>query len=144
MSLFNKVFLLTLLLIILSAVARRAISASEDAFILPNPITHVTVYNYLESKNFTIHCKSKDDDLGTHVIAPGNSFTWKFQANLFVTTLFFCGVEWQDGHGTFDIYKAKRDLLRCPNECLWKVKSYALVGYNDWEEPDILFRWKPN
>ncbi|PKI64259.1 hypothetical protein CRG98_015369 [Punica granatum] len=94
---------------------------------------------------FTIHGKSGDDDLGSHVIGAGQSYGFSFKVNFFETTLFFCGVGWQGGQVEFDIYEAKRDFgLRCNNECKWQVRGDAVVGFSmdGGPNPDIVIPWK--
>ncbi|GAV64188.1 Self-incomp_S1 domain-containing protein, partial [Cephalotus follicularis] len=78
-----------------------------------------------QASDVTIHCKSKDDDLGIHVISPGKSYGWGFKINFWDTTLFFCGFTTKKGRGVYDIFKASRDLYRCnPNDtCFWDVKD---------------------
>ena len=51
------------------------------------PLTTITVQNdndYL----LGIHCKSKDDDLGFHILKQGELYGWKFHVNLGDSTLF--------------------------------------------------------
>jgi hypothetical protein len=46
---------------------------------------HVNIVNSLEDNlDLTIHCKSKDDDLGVHLLHHGDSFGWKFHNAFFV------------------------------------------------------------
>ncbi|KAJ4847786.1 hypothetical protein Tsubulata_003335 [Turnera subulata] len=63
----------------------------------------------MQDADITIHCKSKDDDLGVHVLKRSQRYEWDFRVNFWGTTLFFCGVQTQWGSGTFDFYDAKRD-----------------------------------
>ncbi|PON63769.1 Self-incompatibility protein [Parasponia andersonii] len=44
--------------------------------------------------DLTLHCKSKDDDLGDHVLPYNASFGFDFNRNIWGTTLFFCGFPW--------------------------------------------------
>ncbi|PKI64257.1 hypothetical protein CRG98_015367 [Punica granatum] len=88
---------------------------------------------------FTIHCKSKDDDLGTHVIGAGQSYEFSFRINFWETTLFFCGLGKQGGHVDFDIYKVP---YRC-DDCKWQVRGDAVVGLGmDPDSKDIVIPWK--
>ncbi|ESW11844.1 hypothetical protein PHAVU_008G063200 [Phaseolus vulgaris] len=51
---------------------------------------HVFVTNHLEGKeDLNIHCKSKDDDLGPHVLHINQYIRITFQPNFFFGTLFF-------------------------------------------------------
>ncbi|OWM73851.1 S-protein homolog 5-like [Punica granatum] len=92
--------------------------------------------------SFNIHCKSKDDDLGIHIIGVYQNYKFKFKVNFWATTLFFCGIRWQGGGVTFDIYYAKRDLNRCPHHCLWLVREVGVMGFQqDKPTPDIIIPW---
>ncbi|GAV92724.1 Self-incomp_S1 domain-containing protein, partial [Cephalotus follicularis] len=102
----------------------------------------VRVTNKMAS-NVVIHCKSKNNDLRIHVISPGNSYGWGFRVNLWQTTLFFCGFYTKNGGGVYDIFKANRDINRCPtnNTCIWDVKDDGVHGYV-YDKNDIWFKWK--
>ncbi|WZY76657.1 hypothetical protein YC2023_023041 [Brassica napus] len=57
----------------------------------------------------TLHCKSKDDDLGVQTLAPNNSWSFKFKPAFFGGTLFFCNFNWSGESHWFDIYIDDRD-----------------------------------
>ncbi|KAF8406895.1 hypothetical protein HHK36_006016 [Tetracentron sinense] len=107
-----------------------------------DPVT-VYVYNKLEGgKTLIIHCKSKDDDLGVHVLPVDGMLQWSFTNNFFHTTLFWCDIQWERSpggdwvRGSFNIYRSHRDIDRCGTNCLWYVKEDALYSPNmdgDWE-----------
>lgn len=146
MSMFSKSIMILLLAFFIAlwkspyAVSTRD-QAGENFFYIPATKTHVIVTNYLEDSNFTIHCKSGDDDLGTHVIASHDYYSWKFRVNVVKTTLFFCAVSWRDGRMVNDFYKAFRDLDRCQEYCNWRVERDGVFGYNDKGKRDIVFKW---
>ena len=57
----------------------------------PDKKTYVRIINELgDSIDLNHHCKSKDDDLGIHVLAPHQFFEFSFVPNFLGTTLFFC------------------------------------------------------
>lgn len=116
----------------------------EDAkFVISPPKTVVRIYNELgDGLNLSIHCKSKDDDLGVHVIVNTQDYYWQFKVNFLGTTLFFCRFSWRDNSGAFDIYKAGRDLYRCPTKCNWQVFQDGIHGLRQADNvTDILFKW---
>lgn len=84
--------------------------------------TTVRVTNH-ESRTLTLHCKSKDTDLGVHQLSQNSFFEFKFQPNVFImNTLFFCSFEWSDQPlKYFDIYIEKRDVKVC-KFCSWNAR----------------------
>ncbi|PKI31211.1 hypothetical protein CRG98_048399 [Punica granatum] len=100
----------------------------------------VTISNQLPNgAPFTIHCKSRDNDLGTHVIGAGQTYEFSFRINFPGTTLFFCGVGWQGGQVEFDIYRAS---YKCDG-CYWEVREDFILGYIDGSpKPDVAIPWK--
>lgn len=105
--------------------------------------THVVINNSLgEGLNLTVHCKSKDHDLGTQVIADGGNYEWSFKVNFIKTTLYFCGCNWQDGGGVFDMYRADRDFNRCM-QCRWVAQKDGMHGFpQDSDVNDLLYKWE--
>nr|VDD53704.1 unnamed protein product [Brassica oleracea] len=73
------------------------------------PRTHLTMTNNLGGPVLTVHCKSKDDDLGVHMVAAKTDYHFSFQPNIWKTTLFFCSFQWNDQVKQFDIFDAPRD-----------------------------------
>ncbi|KAL2346164.1 hypothetical protein Fmac_000164 [Flemingia macrophylla] len=85
--------------------------------------THVRITNTLEGGlDLTVHCKSKDDDIGEQHLHSNAFFDFQFATNIFGTTLFYCSFQWEDNFQWFDIYVEKRDGLRC-DDCFWNVQQ---------------------
>ncbi|KAL2335877.1 hypothetical protein Fmac_010323 [Flemingia macrophylla] len=85
--------------------------------------THVRVTNTLEGGlDLTVHCKSKDNDIGIQHLRPNGFFEFSFRPNYFGTTLFYCSFQWQNVIHWFDIYVDKRDWTRC-TDCYWSIKT---------------------
>ncbi|PKI37812.1 hypothetical protein CRG98_041762 [Punica granatum] len=104
----------------------------------------VDIFNYLPNgATFQIHCKSKNNDLGVHVIGPGQKYELSFTPNIWGRTLFFCGVSWSGGHFVFDIYRDRRDNMdRCKHYCRWHVTKDAVIGFReDGPNADIVIPW---
>ncbi|KAK7291766.1 hypothetical protein RIF29_07163 [Crotalaria pallida] len=107
---------------------------------------HVSIKNKLGSgRNMTLHCQSKDNDLGEHNIGDGDEFGWDFSDNVIGTTLFYCDLGWgnvQEFH--FDAYSFGRDHVRCNSGCSWLVSVEGIYGLNGqtgfWE---FIYHW-PN
>ncbi|KAJ9176425.1 hypothetical protein P3X46_011736 [Hevea brasiliensis] len=110
--------------------------------ILVHATVHVRVINMLgEGRSIILHCQSKDDDLGYVILENGSEFQWSFNVNFWGTTLFFCGLQWEDSYPRhFDAYNAKKDYNRCFTECKWLINSDgALFSYNQGSEI-----WEPS
>ncbi|CAG7900258.1 unnamed protein product, partial [Brassica rapa] len=65
--------------------------------------------NNLGGPLLTVHCKSKNDDLGVHMVAANKDYHFSFQPNVWKTTLFFCGFQWNNQFKRFNIFDATRD-----------------------------------
>ncbi|EXB54797.1 hypothetical protein L484_019929 [Morus notabilis] len=118
-------------------------NGSEPDNIFEPPRTTVRIYNNLEDgTQLSVHCKSKDDDLGPHNLANSQSYDWKFRVNYMGTTLFFCGLTSLEATGTFTIFDAERDEARCQTNCNWRVKRDGVHGYTEAKGiEDIFFPW---
>ncbi|CAI0438114.1 unnamed protein product [Linum tenue] len=87
------------------------------------PKTSVVVRNEVEGgRKLTLHCKSRDDDIGVFVLLTHEGIKWNFRPNIFGTTLFYCSADWGEGVHWFDIYVFKRDILRC-TYCQWAIRK---------------------
>ncbi|KAF9663014.1 hypothetical protein SADUNF_Sadunf18G0114200 [Salix dunnii] len=65
--------------------------------------------------------KSRNDDLGQHVVPFGGEYTIDFCPSFWETTLFFCRMSWSREAHWFDIYDASRDSSRCGNNTVLVV-----------------------
>ncbi|KAF8406898.1 hypothetical protein HHK36_006019 [Tetracentron sinense] len=108
----------------------------------------VFVTNNLEGgKILTVHCKSKDGDLGVHALSVEDTFQWTFSNNFSHTPLFWCDMEWKRSpggelvKGSFNIYRSDRDLDRCSDQCLWYVKEDALYSGNAEGVLEPIYSW---
>lgn len=112
----------------------------DDQFFIHNT---VRVINDLgKGSSLSIHCYSKDDDLGLHVLANGQFTEWSFKNNIGLTTLFWCNIKYSyRGYiviKSFDAFKAKKELYRCSQRCWRSIRTdgiYFYVQYkNYWEK----------
>ncbi|KAF6153234.1 hypothetical protein GIB67_036580 [Kingdonia uniflora] len=72
---------------------------------------HVYVINNINNPSnahLTVHCKSRDNDLGVHNLAVNFFTTWSFREDVLLETRFWCEMSFNDlgvvRHGTFDVY----------------------------------------
>ncbi|KAB1221735.1 hypothetical protein CJ030_MR2G019962 [Morella rubra] len=107
---------------------------------------HVRISNDLsEGVDLKVHCKSKEDDLGEHIVSYGKAYEFNFKPHFFGHSLFFCSFQWQEYQPRwFDIYVFQRDHPRC-SLCFWKVVAdgICLLDY-DTNEYDLCYHWKKN
>ncbi|KAB2625779.1 hypothetical protein D8674_017439 [Pyrus ussuriensis x Pyrus communis] len=79
----------------------------------------------------TVHCKSKNDDLGFHTLLPKHTYEFSFKRNAFGNgTLFFCSFTWPEEPQLhyLDIYDQKRD--DC-SKCFWEVFKFGACLYDN-------------
>ncbi|KAL0542714.1 hypothetical protein IC582_017788 [Cucumis melo] len=96
----------------------------------------VVVFNQLSpGQSLTVHCKSKDNDLGEHSLRVSEKFSWKFKENLFSTTRFWCGLTSSSKKTvTMDVFWPERhDWLayRCNYAtCIWVAQDDGIYIVN--------------
>ncbi|OIW17213.1 hypothetical protein TanjilG_02502 [Lupinus angustifolius] len=97
------------------------------------PIAHVHIKNeLLNGINLELQCKSKDDDLGIHIVPAGNEYQFQFRPNYFGTTLFYCGLVWDGPVHTLDAYVYQRDNDLCIKDCYWLIyETQACLRYDN-------------
>ena len=100
----------------------------SNSFGLPH--VKVSITNNLEgNEDLNIHCKSKDDDLGQHLLHINQTFDWGFKPKFFGNTLFFCSFQWEKNPLlSFDAYDERRDLGYC-EDCHWYIHKDAPCRY---------------
>ncbi|KAF8394177.1 hypothetical protein HHK36_020384 [Tetracentron sinense] len=92
---------------------------------------HVYVGNDLgEGLTLNLHCKSKDDDLGTHVLSYGQNYTWGFRTNIFFTTLFWCNFQWGNVSDSHEVFNARDKEMQDHTNTLWLTRQDGLYYYN--------------
>ena len=92
--------------------------------------------------NLIIHCQSKDDNLGVHVLSNDEAFEWSFRPNFWsTTTLFFCKVQWEEKVMSFDSYREDNDFyLR--EHLFWDINSRGACLLNiDKGNYEFCFEW---
>ena len=96
-------------------------TAACDAFCFLRTSVNLKITNQLGSGlDLAIHCKSKDEDLGVHVVPFDGYYTLSFCSNAWGTTQYFCGLTWSGKLHWFDFFIARRDSFRCGN-CTWRI-----------------------
>ncbi|RHN45797.1 putative plant self-incompatibility S1 [Medicago truncatula] len=86
----------------------------------------VTIINGVQKDPYptdiTLHCQSKQDDLGFHILKLEESYVFSFKPRFPTGTLFFCSFTWKESpqRHYIDIYDFKRD--KCKN-CTWRMNK---------------------
>ncbi|KAL3729237.1 hypothetical protein ACJRO7_026354 [Eucalyptus globulus] len=102
-------------------------------------------YDLPGETTLTVHCKSKDDDLGFHDITITRKWRFSFRPSIFKDTLFFCSFAWPGQFKWFDIYVQTRDEGECPlSLCVWQISPSGPCRFNEnTGDFDICFPWNP-
>ncbi|OVA10711.1 Plant self-incompatibility S1 [Macleaya cordata] len=101
---------------------------------------HVYIHNDFTDQNLqplSVHCKSRDDDLGERKLTISQYYHITFRPNIWGTTKFWCDMSWMDTtknppalvQGTFDIYINGREYGICNDECNWSVRQDGLYEF---------------
>ncbi|KAH1163038.1 hypothetical protein AAZX31_01G129400 [Glycine max] len=127
--------LVTILVFLMVASAQDSLS---DNTIFEGKQT-VRVYNGMNDGILVyLHCRSKDNDLGQHVLAFGEFQKWSFNDNLFGTTLFWCTMNASNVHASFEVYRAKTEENKCDTQCNRILKKDGGYFFNQfvghWEK----------
>ncbi|PIA33708.1 hypothetical protein AQUCO_04000043v1 [Aquilegia coerulea] len=107
MSTIQKVALMFILVVVIQ------MHSSYSGFVV-NMKRHVSIANGLGPSNtLTVHCRSKDTDLGERNVAYGQTYEWTFRDNLLESTLYWCCMWWYNHHelvwGNFEVHHASSD-----------------------------------
>ncbi|GAA0165912.1 hypothetical protein LIER_40084 [Lithospermum erythrorhizon] len=103
----------------------------------------VIVNNLLgHGTTLTIHCHSKDDDLGRHYIGDGGKYEFVFGTSFWQNTLFYCYLQYPGAPRVrFDLFNQHRDNCK---RCVWNVERDGLHGHthvNVWGREMIFWKW---
>ncbi|QHO06544.1 hypothetical protein HN873_047334 [Arachis hypogaea] len=112
-----------------------------------NSQSTVYVKNAVEGNlKLTIHCKSKDEDLGAVTLNPNQSYRFVVFPKFFGGTLYFCTFRWPGSCHWFDIYVESRDLKICyddhPTACNWIIKKAGPCQNSPLSNQ--CFKWNPD
>lgn len=123
--------------------------------LIPPKTTVQIINNFFPPQDLTLHCQSKDDDLGEHTIKAGQAYSFRFRPLFFrVATLFWCSFQWPSDMSLhyFDIYVQEQDENNCDESseslCSWKIWKIGACKYDadvhgytqcyPWNKPKLL------
>ncbi|KAL0561640.1 hypothetical protein IC582_002080 [Cucumis melo] len=112
---------------------------------------YIHVMNGLSNADLIVHCQSKDDDLGYHHLANrGDDYQWNFKENFWQTTLFWCKLEKQNVHVSFESFWPEskstwlRDRCGYQGTCIWTAKDDGIYLRNMPANIDeFVHKWIP-
>ena len=110
--------------------------------LLPTKVT-VEITNRLTDRYLAVQCKDKHHDLGVQQLNVGQTFSFNFYPNFFLTsTLYFCHFVWLEGDRYFNIYEEDIDGY-CDHHhtCYWDILATGPCKYQPG--PRRCFRWNP-
>lgn len=135
-----KIFLFLLLPLFIFG----GISEAKKCNIIAAPRYTIHISNEIPNAQITVHCRSKEDDLGTHSLKEHDDYMWQFCQNVWGTTLFACDVKWNDKTASFHGFDRKLGQDDCVKmACRWSAmadgiyfheKKKSVKRYN-WTTP---------
>lgn len=87
---------------------------------LTKPVDVVIINNLKNNLDLGLHCKSDDDDLGSHWLRHASEYSFHFKLSVWGKTQFYCHFEWQDRSEWFDIFIQHRDSCQ---RCVWVIND---------------------
>ncbi|CAJ1949818.1 unnamed protein product [Sphenostylis stenocarpa] len=96
---------------------------------------HVRVQNDMTNGIVVhLHCRSRNDDLGEHVLAFGQYQEWSFRDNVGDTTLFWCSMSANNVQTRFEVYSAPSDHTKCDKQCYRSLRTDGAYFYDQFED----------
>ncbi|GER27158.1 plant self-incompatibility protein S1 family [Striga asiatica] len=86
----------------------------------------ISIYDGIldKSDKISLHCASKDDDLGNHTLKGGFNYDWSFCDSYWKTTMFFCHFYWGHKERAFEVFNYNLGKHMCKSgTCTWSVAN---------------------
>lgn len=134
---------LVLALVLLANLFQVFALEKRKCFILYKAEVHIINNLPSNSTPLVVHCASKNDDLGRHILTINQEFHFDFCVNPFAT-LFFCHLWWGNHNKAFDAFDVTWKSNPCLDaSCYWTTKNDGIhlsgfsplreVGKINWE-----------
>ncbi|GLT31746.1 hypothetical protein SLA2020_064570 [Shorea laevis] len=107
--------------LILEVILLLSLLLELTAVVSIGPRTLQIFNNVQPADKLTVHCKSGDEDVGEVEVKYGEAYEFKFNPNVWGTTLYFCRITWRYKTLSFDAYRHSRDFTTCDLYCVWSV-----------------------
>ena len=107
----------------------------------------VAILNHMKDSTLLAHCKSKNDDLGEHVIVPGGKYYWMFSENVWQSTLFWCNFSSKHGQASGEVFWPDNGGWlqdRCAsNTCIWAARDDGIsLRLGSLDSYQLIYPWK--
>ncbi|CAI9290497.1 unnamed protein product [Lactuca saligna] len=110
----------------------------------------VNIKSDIPNEDITLHCQSKDTNLGYHVLNSAKlQYRWSFHENIWGSTLYFCHFWRKMDEQKFDVFNLKMSIW-CDhgfgegNTCNWEIKNDGFYFFDfrsqKWYKQ---YEWKP-
>ncbi|XP_010543911.1 PREDICTED: pumilio homolog 15 [Tarenaya hassleriana] len=127
--------LISFFILVLCIDAARAGLFEKNRVVIVNELQH--------GKLLMVHCKSKDDDLKFHLLAPGAIYEFGFRDNAPLTTPFWCNL-WQGPrykhHQAFEVYRSL-GVPQFGRRFAWESREDGIYQYIDESRSVFRYRW---
>ncbi|KAI4311766.1 hypothetical protein MLD38_036636 [Melastoma candidum] len=88
-------------------------------------------------------CLSADDDLGVHLLPPGESWGFHFKTRFIGNTLFHCGFKWAlADEKKFTVYDDNQHHYTC-SECVWSIQRNSTCLTSNAITASLCYPWSP-
>ena len=120
---------------------------AESELQLPFTPWQVTILNFMTASTLTVHCKSKNDDLGEHVLRTRENYNWSFKENFWRSTLFWCHFSSKYGQVTGDVFWPEKGTWfsdQCVHHnCTWAGGDQGIYLYlGSLNALRLVYHWK--
>ncbi|KAH8933886.1 hypothetical protein BDL97_18G054200 [Sphagnum fallax] len=105
----------------------------------------VTILNQLGAGGvLSLHCMSRDNDLGQQYLQPGENFGFSFHTNFWGTTQFWCTFGWNSHKDAFTVWRGPgfwRNHSQDCYQCLWYVRPEGFYRAQQGDPMTFVVPW---
>ncbi|KAJ0091855.1 hypothetical protein Patl1_26798 [Pistacia atlantica] len=143
----NHFSFLVIFLIIFHISQAPALACNEEVVIIRFKYKVHIINGFTSNENPLIaHCKSKDNDIGEHVLWMNNEFKFEFKKNIFGTTRFWCDMRHGSVQKTIDVFRVGHESYESvychyTGNCFWSTREDGFYFSNDNESWLKRYEW---
>ncbi|KAL7109688.1 hypothetical protein ACP275_06G190400 [Erythranthe tilingii] len=110
---------------------------AEGCFLSPKRTVHIVSNLPINSSKLKVHCWSKDDELGYHLLDTAQEFKWSFCGSFWGDTLFACHFWWGSKDRALDVFVQEPIDFGTPS-LYWVPQSDGIYFANAYHFPNDL------